>query len=342
MTRRTDTTRRTSAKVLAAVRDIAAARVALTKARHALAAAATPLSPSVVVDGAWRPMLTTLHAARPKLRSIDGVIGSGLGFRRRGGERLLGERCIIVYVREKLSIAALRARGTARIPTRLRSASGRHIPVDVVEFGTLLRLVGPGDSLADTDADPVEMGTIGAIGTDNQSGGRIALTAMHITGLDQYPPGGDHSVVSPSVPDPAAAPIGTLLRGSMTGIDAAAIAISGEVPVTNVIPGIGPIHGWRPVTVPGDIDIPVQMLGAATGHVVHGKLLDPCAALPSEGLSSAIMVQMDVQDGDSGAGLYDNDRMLLGLLVGRSTLPGNPTVFCPITNVLAQLACNVP
>ena len=186
------------------------------------------------------------------------------------------------------------------------------------------------------------MGTIGAIGRDTATGEPVVLTAMHVSGLDIYPPGSAEAFVSPSVEQRSSALLGSLLRGTTNGIDAAAIAVTADRAVVNAVPGIGAIQGWRPVTATGDVNAFVQMRGAATGRVVYGKLLDPCASLPSFNLSSALLVDIQATEGDSGAGLLDNDRFLLGLLVGEATDLQNAKVFCPITSVLARLACEIP
>jgi hypothetical protein len=141
--------------------------------------------------------------------------------------------------------------------------------------------------------------------------------------------------------------LGTLVQGTLgRGTDAAAIAIRAARKPSLRIKGMPPIRGWRPLSMPGDANIVVRMFGAVTGRVVYGSLLEPKVELDRRlaayGLASAFLVDIESQDGDSGAALVDNAGLVLGLLVGRSKSLGDVAIFTPIADVLARLSCDIP
>ena len=125
--------------VSSAARDIAAARRSLTSARHALAANASLTGPPVILDASSRRMLAALQAARQKLLAIRGVVGTGVGLRRRGGERNDGDYCIIVYVqKENRAVGTPPSRNCPCAADNRLPRSGERIDTDVVSFGNLV------------------------------------------------------------------------------------------------------------------------------------------------------------------------------------------------------------
>ena len=98
-----------------ALEDLSAARRALTRARRKLARLSRPGGPSDLVSNEWQWARDLLEARREKLQTIPGVVGIGLGIRRRG-DIPTGEACITVYVRRKLPLAELAAEGQPRLP----------------------------------------------------------------------------------------------------------------------------------------------------------------------------------------------------------------------------------
>jgi hypothetical protein len=278
-----------------------------------------------------------MEARRAKLLAYPGVIGLGLGFRLRGGHPT-GEPCLTVYVREKLGERELSRRSLRPLPKTVRSGK-RRLPVDVLALGKLQRTSAPGDSIGEPGTG--ERGTLGVLATDVAAGDTVAITAMHITSLDEFPAGG---LAAPSIvsPMPGGAAIGRLRQGTRTGTDAAKIALAEQQPPVSTFPTIGTIKGWRPIAFPGDQGTLVKIFGAASGFQ-SGYVVNPLASLPEESLDAAILVNITTQGGDSGSALVDHEGLLLGFLVGQ----GGPQlqdlrVFTPASLVLARLGCDIP
>jgi hypothetical protein len=323
------------AKARKAVADLSAAKKMLADARRTLARHTRPGHPAHAVDPEWEWALELMEARRSKLLAFPDVIGVGLGFRLRGGMPT-GEPCLTVYVRRKLSHADLAAASRRRLPKTV--SSGRHrLSVDVI--GPLRRQVDAG-----ADIGPLaggEKGTLGALATDLDTGATVALTAMHVTTLQQFPAG---ATAAPQFisPVPGGAAFGALLQGTMTGIDAAKLALDVQQPAVSVLPNIGRINGWRPVAFPGDQGTTVKMFGAVSGFQ-SGYIVNPIASLPAESLDAAILVNIPTQGGDSGAALVDHEGLLLGFLVGQGgTELNNLRVFTPASLVFSKLRCDIP
>jgi hypothetical protein len=321
---------------LRAAANLSKARRMLASARRTLARLSVPGHPSHVVDAAWKWAHDLMEARRAKVLATPGVVGLGLGFRLRGGVPT-GEPCLTIYVRRKMTRDELATAGSRPLPKAVRSGS-RRLPVDIVELGELRRQVGAGDSIGPLGGG--ERGALGALARDLDTGDTVALTAMHVTALQQFPASGATAprFVSP-VPGQT---FGTLRAGTMTGTDAAKIALDVQQPPATQLPGIGPITGWRPIAFPGDQGTTVRMFGAVSGFQ-SGYIVNPVASLPSESLNAAILVNIATQGGDSGSAIVDHQGLLLGFLVGQggSTL-NNLRVFTPASLVLATLRCDVP
>jgi hypothetical protein len=185
------------------------------------------------------------------------------------------------------------------------------------------------------------MGTLGTFAVD-VTGNLVALTAMHVTGEREFPPGNPIGIVSPSRIEGGARPFGIVMRGTRSGIDAAKISVLDPSSVTTDIAEIGAVRGWRPLSNPGDRNTAVRMFGARTGHAVVGRIVEPMVELPQYGLDAAILVDIPSVNGDSGAAIVDNEHLVLGLLIGESSQLHGLRVFNPISRVLAQLGCNIP
>ena len=322
---------------------------AIDKARHQLASARLRLSQvsaisasPVVIQDEWQPHRRALDRQLRRLRRFPGVVGASLSYRRRAGQ-LTSERCVTVFVREKQPRAAFEGNREHLLPETLATGErGVRIPVDVVQFGNLLRLARAGEAIAALETG--EFGTIGGFAVDPRTGKAVALTAMHISRLHEYPV----SQTDPAVPfhlvagGPAGAVrLGSLLRGTLTGTDAACITVDPPEVALNDVLGVGPINGWRRLSVQGDRGAAVRMFGAATSRPVTGFIEEPLVKLPEEGLDAAILVDISARPGDSGAALVDREGLLLGLLVGQSSQRQDWMVFTPIGVVLRKLQCTL-
>jgi hypothetical protein len=281
-----------------------------------------------------------LEAHRERLLAIPGVVGVGLGYRTRRDAVVSHDPAVVVYVGRKMLPATLEKRGTPKVPRSLRSSTGHRVHTDVVAFGTLRRHVNAGSGLGPATADG--MGTIGTFAVDIQYRVLVALTAMHVTGFEECPPEPHVRIVSPSRFEGNPRPFGTVIEGTMSGIDAAKVSVGSPGSVDTNIREIGPVRGWRPLSQPGDRNTAVQMFGARTGRTVVGRIVEPSVELPAYRLDSAILVDIESKEGDSGAAIVDNEHLVLGLLVGRSSQLNNLRVFSPISRVLARLGCDIP
>lgn len=325
------------AAVRKAVADLSAANRMLAKARRTLARLTRHDHPSYLVDPDWQWAHDLMTARRARLLAIPGVVGVGLGFRLRGGAPQ-GEPSLTVYVRRKLPLAELAATGARRIP-RSVSSGNRRLPVDVVELGAIKRQVDAGASLGPEGGG--ERGTLGAFAADLDAADTVALTAMHVTLLQQFPAGATPAPRFLS-PVPGGGPFATLRQGTMTNIDAAKLALDDQQPAVSDLPSIGRIRGWRPITFPGDQGTTVRMVGAVSGFQA-GFIVNPIASLPGESLEAAILVNISTQGGDSGSALVDQQGLLLGFLVGEGGPDLNSLrVFTPASLVLATLRCDIP
>lgn len=315
-----------------------AARETLREARRRLAEGTGVGDEGPVLASGWERVTETLDEHRERLRELPGVVGFGPGFKRSDDVR--GRTpCVKVYVREKRPAGELEA--SEEVPARLPGPDGEEVPTDVEPFGTLRRQVAAGWTVRPVGEDEERWGgTAGAFAVTLSDGETVTLTAMHVTGADRPPLAGSPEIrmaVSRSR-DEAAVPLGPLIRGTMERVDAAAIATDPSVDVSGRIERLGPIRGWRPVVEPGDYGTAVHLHGARSG-VTGGVIREPVVDLPRHDLDSAILVDMDTRDGDSGAVIVDEENLALGMLVGRTPVYDGLAVFSPISLVLGVLEC---
>lgn len=292
------------------------------------------------MDPEWEWAQELLELRRERLLSIRGVVGCGLGFKFEAGEET-GEPCITVYVARKLRPETLDKRGITRIPSFVRS-EGKRLSVDVVELGRLKRHALGGASFG-PELNP-SRGTLGCFAIDTATSELLGLTAMHVSGFKEFNAAGSAPVffTIPSRLENDNAPrAGLLRRGTMSGVDAAKVALLPGQKATPEIEGIGKIRGWRPTTFPGDRHIVVRMFGARS-KLQHGVLVNPAISLPDDQLDVAILVDIASVEGDSGAALVDPENFVLGFLVGAGGSRLNDLrVFTPASLVLNRLQCDV-
>jgi hypothetical protein len=309
-------------------------------ARGRAAEISSPGTAGVLVPRRWRDHQRALEAHWERLFDLPGVVGCGLSHRWREGAEV-PEQCVVVLVEKKLPAAKLRGRRRA-IPRTLSLGGGIEVPTDVVEVGEFRLKVDPGCSIG-PPAALGENGTLGTFAVDLFTRSPVALTAMHLLeGIREYPgtpPTAQEFVFSaPGSGQPGSQPLGRLVQGTRTGVDAAKIAIeTGQV--SRDLPGIGRIAGWRPIDVDADRGTSVAMLGAVSG-VRHGVIQFPLTFVKGlETLGQCIVAAIPAANGDSGAALVDSSRHVLGLLVGGSD---TMNAFSPIGDVLAALSCDIP
>ena len=239
-----------------------------------------------------------------------------------------------VMVSEKLPPAELRRLKRRAVPKRLRTKSGRQVPVDVVQVGELRRQFVAGSSLGPPGTQI--KGTIGAFGVETAMGASVALTAMHVA------EGNARFVVPSPRDDPMGQPLGRFLDGTLQRVDAAKISVDPPAVAEAFLPGIGQVRGWRPVSLPGDRGTEVRMFGATSGRQ-RGFIAEPAMALPRFDLERAILVDIQTADGDSGCAIVDSENLVLGLLVGEIDIEGvTLRVFSPMSLVLQILDCDIP
>jgi hypothetical protein len=327
-----------------AAADLHRAKRELADARRRLAKATRCGCPGVVVQPQFRAAHAVVRAQNDKLRQIPGVIGCALGRVMKGGMPT-GALCLTVLVERKMTAAEMKRLKVRRLPKTI-TVGKKRLPVDVVPVGRFRPHVMVGTSLGLTSATSgvSEEGTLGAFATDLASGAKVAITAMHVMGIREFPDGGTAPRVvipSPLRNEPITS-LGTLLFGTRSGIDAAKIAVDDPGNAASMIPGIGKVAGWRPVTFPGDQNASVRLAGALSG-VTRGAIIHIDVPIPEAGLDAAILADIPSQPGDSGAPLLDSQNHILGFLAGELTggVYNNLRVFSPVATVLSVLQCDI-
>lgn len=315
------------------------AAVALERARQALATARRQLAtgskvgaPAVVLSGKWKRAKSLLDPRRESLMAYPGVVGTALGYRRRGTAELR-EICAVVFVKKKLSPSELRQQHAKQLPRTL-SRGKQRLPVDVVELGRLRSQAGRTASIG-RDNNPVTAGTIGALGVDLATNDPIIITAMHVTASHTFM--GPVSMTIPSRDDDPTPPgSGTLTGGTTMGVDAAKIRVDSVASIRPFLPSHR-IVGWRPVS--NDANALVTMFGRTSGRQSGAiKYLDVNVL----NFVEAILVSIVTREGDSGASIVDNSGYVLGFLYGRAPSSfGDLKVFCPASRVLDVLRCEI-
>lgn len=323
------------AAVLKAASILEVARAKRDQGRQILASCTAPGDHGLIVSRSLNWAKDLVQARAASLRKSTGVVGAGLGFKVTGGIKT-ATPSITIFVREKLGREAIRTLKAPHFKRPLRSGK-RSLPVDVVALGRLKLQARVGDSIGATQ--PRSKGTLGVVATDQATRGKCALTAMHVTGLFEFPADGVSplELTSPSLLDTAGGSVlGALIRGTRVGVDAAAVALS--VTASNDIPFLGPVAGWRPTTFPGDDRAAVWMYGATSG-LQPGVIEYPHVDMPNDSLGELILVRIHSAEGDSGALLVDNNRFALGLLVGE--YENGLRAFSSIALVQALLECSI-
>ena len=311
-------------------------------ARAELALHSRPGDQHHIVDPSLAWLEDALEKARPSLLSFDGVVGVGLGFRASKGTQTR-EPCITVLVKKKVSTDQLSRKGHRALP-KFKRIDKRKIKVDVVQLGELQPHRGIGDDIG--PVRPRLAGTLGVFARDTASNVTVAITAMHVSGVNEVPAPGVTSVdfSAPSRLANGTSPVfARLVRGTMSQIDAAKLELVDPHPTGGIIPGLGPIAGWRPLTYPGDMQTTVFMFGAVSG-LTQGFITNTSMDLLSDNLKSTIIVNIPSASGDSGAVLVDSQRFVLGFLVGEgnAALGQNLRIFCPAGLVFGLLGCDIP
>ena len=328
MSKRSDAVQKASSELAKAERKLAEARRQLARSAHRG-------GPHHVVAKEWSWAYELVEARKEKLLALPGVVGCGLGFRVRRGQRTRTP-CLTVFVDRKL--AASEIPPGSRLPKTV-SHGGRRLAVDVVELGRLRRQLSAGDMIGPVPL--ADRGTLGAFALDSQRGDVVALTAMHVANLTEFPAQG---VADPEFQSPVpGTTFGRVRAGTMTGTDAAMLELDAPpAEAVTVLPSIGRVSGWRPTAFPGDENLAVRLFGASSGFQT-GILENPAVSIPSESLDAAILVDVATQDGDSGCALVDPENLVIGFLVGRGSSALNRlAVFTPASLVLSRLGCDIP
>ncbi|AQT61245.1 hypothetical protein [Cellvibrio sp. PSBB023] len=311
-------------------------------ARAELALRSHPDSPHHIVDPSLAWLEGALEKVRPSLLSYEGVVGVGLGFRASKGTQTR-EPCITVFVKKKVSQDQLSKKRHRALP-KFKRIDRRTIKIDVVQFGELQPHAGIGDDIGPMTSRLA--GTIGLFARDTLSNVTVAITAMHVSGVREVPSPVVTSIdfSTPSRLTNGSSPLfARLIRGTMSQIDAAKLELLNPHSTGGLIPGLGPIAGWRPLTYPGDMQTTVFMFGAVSG-LTQGFITNTSMDLLSDNLKSTIIVNIPSEPGDSGAVLVDSQRFVLGFLVGEgnAALGRNLRIFCPAGLVFGMLGCDIP
>lgn len=319
-------------------RDIHALRRRLSELRLELASANRKTTASVIRHSSLRRQQELLQRRQKSLLRRRGVLGVALTEKVTKGQPT-GVLGATVYVARKRPAGRLSA--SDRLPTHLRSRDVR-LPIDVIEVGRFERLDYPGASIG--PARIVGMfGSLGCFVTRQGIGGTAAITAMHISGRDSIDAGSPPIPIFSPDPLHTAQPrlFGQLSLGHTSPVDAGRIDLPPGTPLNNVLPGGRAIRGWRPVLLPGDRDTPVYLFGATSGFL-KGLLVEPDVQFAVDiAPADVLFTDIQVDHGDSGAVLVDEDGYAVGLLAGRLTGGPGYSVFSKFGPVLALLDCEL-
>lgn len=262
------------------------------------------------------------------------VVGTAIGQRQRQGRfrSAAKERCIVVYVDQKLPLAELRASRRARFPGFIEVTLARRkqrVPVDVqatgAQVGQLQGLVSSRVSIGG-----LAVGAVGGV-VENGRGQQYVLVAGHVA----RDPGrrlqlvGGVSVVTSLVR------MSSLLDHALARAQPSNELGDASLPSGDVVAGVRAVDA--------------ELLGervffqrAATGKRVSTlvRSIDASAAFPLPHhagpvfMRGLIATRADTQFGDSGTLLYDSGFGALGTLVGTF---GEKSYFVPCDTAFARL-----
>ncbi|QRN99169.1 hypothetical protein JRI60_09175 [Archangium violaceum] len=325
------TQRKSKPGLMQTLRALARAEREVIRQKKALARMSRSASTPTVFDPQHARAMHTLTQCSGLLCDTS-VRGIGLGTKMTKG-RETGELAAVVFVPRKRSLSELRKRKIQPLPREVK-CGGRTLPVDVQEMGRVRWQARVGDSLGPFG----EFATLGAFGT--YAGRTVAITAMHATHLFEFPDGsvGPTFFCPSNVGNANARNLGSLVRGSRNGIDAALIQL--EDPSTMVpMPGI---RGSRPLRFREDEGTVVRMLGAMTPHAL-GTIEHIHLDIHPNNLAACFTISLPSAKGDSGAALVDGDGFIVGFLVGRITVNNADFALAqPSELVLNTLGCTIP
>jgi hypothetical protein len=327
-----------------AVSDVHRAQRMLSSARRRLADATRNDAPHVLVAPKYAWAHAAAHILNSKLRGKPGFVSCAIGRVVRRGMPT-ATLCLTIFVDKKLPWDHLQAAGRRAFPKSVKVGK-RRLPTDIVAVGHFTPHVLVGTSLgpAATTVGISDEGTIGAFAIDFTTRKIVAITAMHVMRIREFPNGGTAPrIVIPSpLRNEPVTPLGTLVFGTSTGIDAAKIALDNADDAALLIPGIGRVAGWRPATFPGDENASVRLAGSVSG-VTHGAIIHVDVPVPEAGIEGAILADIPSRGGDSGAPLLDSQNHILGFLAGELTggVYNNLRVFSPVATVLSVLQCDI-
>jgi len=331
------------AAVRRATKELHGALAAAANARRTLAHATRPGAPPVVVGPEMQWAHRMLESRADSLLRNDGVVGYGLGRAIRDGVPT-NERAITIFVRRKLTPGELKRLKRKPLP-RTMSSDKKRIRVDVIEVGDIERLAFAGQSVGPGNDPHEPEGTIGVFANDLDDGNTVAITAMHVSRMSNFPngnvPAPEFVVPSVQLHSPDTQRLGVLVFGTTHGVDAAKITLDDPADASNTIPTIGEVQGWRPVASPADDGIRVFMFGARSKWQ-EGQILQAHAQMPNLDLGSVVIADITAVGGDSGAALVDEQHHVVGFLVGKfNTGPfAGKAVFSSAAAVVDALNCD--
>ena len=302
--------------------------------------------------------LRLAYRTRRYLQRNPDVLGYGVGYRVRAGERT-GEPALVVYVRKGTKSRDLnRVAKHRRVPVRVHvpgRGGERWMPVDLVEasVGELCASISAAVTVCNCES-PVDFGTVGWVARQ-ADGEPVFCSCYHVLlpGFFQPPRPTQlffHDDTSPqfvTCPSPGFGGnkdtrLGVVVRGIRSGT--ADLALAQPLPgvnLTNFVQAIGSMGQPRILRAQNNQPGAGERVQVAVGHdgPIEGRLLEFPAtftvAYPDFAeytLTGLIMTDAAVRPGDSGALLLDEGRRPLGMLIGRDRVSGR-SYFMPIATV---------
>lgn len=282
----------------------------------------------------------------PALRAKRNVVGTGVGYRYRGGKRT-DEVCLLVFVDQKVPASALLA--TDAVPSEIEGV-GTDVQVRraiaLQDPKAKMRPTKCGISIAHTD---VTAGTLGAVMW--RDGEKVILSNNHVLAATDQGKVGDF-ILQPGPADGGTLSdrIGSLLAfvpilaGATRDVDCAICKPDRPGDVTDEILGIGKLTGVGEIA----LGMNIQKSGRTTGYtrgIVSavnvdidvdygvGRLIRFVGQFIADNIEGQIKVSAG---GDSGSSVLDSKNRIVGLLFA-GDVNGSFLVANPIQPVLNKL-----
>jgi hypothetical protein len=283
-----------------------------------------------------------------------GITGCSISLKHKDAEnRYLDHYAIVIHVAFKSDNAV------KKIPSEI-NYKGFNIPTDVIE-GNYVVACSLGKNAISRNEDAHPFGSPGFIAIRNNE--KYLVTNYHVLCDDLLKQGhfniteaftflDNCDVVMPSRGNQESMIIGLLTDACLDfHLDAALVKLDSDL-LTNEIESIGKISGIRIFKPPSDTSvipsIRIQLFGARSQKKITGSMKALKTIQPirynhniMQQMEDLYMAEMEeaVLEGDSGSAILDEDRALIGILVGKE-FSGRKIFILPVEHILKNFRLN--